>query len=189
MSRTFRLGLFIVGTLMVLAIGVFLIGDKQFLFHSTYPLKAAFTTVAGLNGGAEVHVGGIHKGTVRQIQLPTQPNEKVTVVMDLERSTRDIIKKDSLASIETEGLLGNKYVAISFGSKDAQKVSNNDTIGSVTPLDIQDLIKKTNQILDTTQQTMNNVVETTGNMKSMTTNIQQGKGTVGALINDKSVYN
>lgn len=189
MSRTFRLGLFIVGALLILGIGVFLIGNKQFLFTSTYPLKATFNTVAGLNSGAEVHVGGIHKGTVRQIQLPAQPNDKVTVLMDLDRSTRNIVKKDSVASIETEGLLGNKYVAIAFGSTDSPKISAGDTIGSAPPIDIQDLIKKTNQILDATQETMRNVADTTDNMKSMTTKIEQGKGTVGALINDKTMYN
>src|SRR5436309_5832342 len=97
-----RLGAFIVGTLLILATGVFLIGDKQFLFSRTYRLKSSFTTVAGLNGGAEVRVGGIHKGTVKQIQLPTRPDEGMTVVMDMERSTRKVLKKDSVASIQTE---------------------------------------------------------------------------------------
>src|SRR5207244_11316401 len=58
----------------------FWIGNKQFLFHSTYRLNAEFQNVAGLNGGAEVRVGGIHEGTVRQIQLPVRPNEKVRVL-------------------------------------------------------------------------------------------------------------
>ena len=58
MSRTFRLGVFIVGTLLILAAGVFLIGDKEFLFSSTFPLKADFQNVAGLNVGADVRVGG-----------------------------------------------------------------------------------------------------------------------------------
>src|SRR5579864_6098930 len=119
MSRTFRLGVFIVGALLVLAAGVFLIGSKDLLFSSTYRLKAEFDTVAGLMDGAEVRVGGVHKGTVRRIDLPKRPDETVTVVMDLERSTRDILKKDSVASIKSEGLLGDKYVEISFGSNES----------------------------------------------------------------------
>src|SRR5437870_10338207 len=79
MSRAFRLGVFIVIALLIFAAGVFWIGNKQFLFHSTYRLNAEFQNVAGLNGGAEVRVGGIHEGTVRQIQLPIRPNEKVRV--------------------------------------------------------------------------------------------------------------
>src|SRR5436190_23761953 len=102
MSRAFRLGIFIVATLLIFAAGVFWIGKKQFLFHSTYRLQAEFQNVAGLNGGAEVRVGGIHEGTVRQIQLPTRPNEKVRVLMDLVVGTRNVIKKDYETIIRSE---------------------------------------------------------------------------------------
>ena len=188
MPRAYRLGIFIVGALIILAIGIFLIGNQQFLFSSTYRLNADFTTVAGLDNGAEVRVGGIHQGTVRQIQLPTKPGENVKVVMDLQDSTRFIIKKDSVASIQTEGLLGSKFVAISFGSKDAPSVKNGDTIASTPPIDFPDLIKKTNLILDSTMQTMNNAAETTDRLKSMSEKIDEGKGTIGGLINDRSAY-
>src|SRR5437016_1620020 len=110
-----RLGAFIFGTLLVLAIGVFLIGQKEFLFSSTYPLKSSFQNVAGLSRGAEVRVGGIHKGTVKDILLPAQPDQPVTIMMKMERASRAVLKKDSVASIQTEGLVGDKYVELSFG--------------------------------------------------------------------------
>src|SRR5271154_1563684 len=110
MSRAARLGAFIVATLAILAAGVFIIGSKQYLFSSTYQLKAQFDNVEGLDEGGDVRVGGVHIGTVRRIELPHQPRGKVTVVMDLGKSTHEIIKKDSVASIETEGLLGNQYL-------------------------------------------------------------------------------
>ena len=116
MSRAARLGAFIIATLAILAAGIFVIGSKQYLFTSTYRLKAQFATVVGLDSGAEVRVGGVHSGTVRGIELPNNPAGKITVLMDLQRSTHDIIKQDSVAAIETEGLLGNEYVSISFGS-------------------------------------------------------------------------
>ena len=116
MSRSFRLGLFIVSTLVILGIGVFLIGDKQLLFSSTYQLKTNFKNVVGLDPGAEVLVGGVAKGSVKRIELPPAPGGDVTVVMKMEKSTRRIIRADSVASIQTEGLLGDKYVTISFGS-------------------------------------------------------------------------
>jgi hypothetical protein len=86
--------------LVSLSIGVFLIGNKDFLFSSTYRLKADFQDVGGLNNGAEVRIGGIHQGTVKEIDLPSQPDGKVTVVMNLKGGTRNIIKKDSRASIK-----------------------------------------------------------------------------------------
>ena len=188
MSREFRLGAFIVGTLVILAAGVFLIGNREMLFSSNYSLRAQFQTVSGLTNGGDVRVGGIHKGTVRRIDLPRQPDGKVTVVMDLDRSTRDVLKKDSTAAIKSEGLLGDKYVEVSFGSAGAERLKDGDTIGSEPPLDISDLIKKTDQILDTTKDAMQNVEGTTTNLKSISSKIDQGQGTVGALINDKKVY-
>src|SRR5207247_11070676 len=103
MSRAFRLGVFIVVALLIFAAGVFWIGKKQFLFHSTYRLKAEFQNVAGLNGGAEVRVGGIHEGTVRQIQLRIRPNEQVRVLMKPARGTREATYKDAVGSIRSEG--------------------------------------------------------------------------------------
>jgi phospholipid/cholesterol/gamma-HCH transport system substrate-binding protein len=141
MSRAFRLGIFIVATLVILSAGVFLIGSKRFLFNSTYTLKADFQNVAGLNNGADVRVGGIHQGTVKEIDLPKRPDEKVTVVMDLAKSTQDVIKKDSVAAIKTEGLVGNKYVEISFGSQGAANVQNGDVIGAETADDMSTMTK------------------------------------------------
>jgi phospholipid/cholesterol/gamma-HCH transport system substrate-binding protein len=181
MSREFRLGVFIVSTLLILAAGIFIIGDKQLLFRSTYHVKTDFQNVVGLDKGADVRVGGIHKGTVKRIDLPHQPDGKVTVIMDLDSTTRDIIKKDSLASIKSEGLLGDKYVEISFGSDDAEKLKDWDTISSEPPLEFANLMKKTDQILDTTKDTMQNV-------DSISSKINQGQGTMGALINDKKIY-
>jgi outer membrane protein OmpA-like peptidoglycan-associated protein len=126
---------------------------------------------------------------VRQIQLPKQPDGKVTVVMDLERATRTIVRKDSLAAIKSEGLLGDKYVEVSFGSQDATRLKDGETIASVPPLDISDLLDKTNQILDTTKTAMEGAQETVSNLESITSKINQGKGSVGALINSKTVYN
>src|ERR1700676_2821404 len=149
MSRAARLGSFIIATLAVLAAGVFLIGDKKYLFTPTYRLKAEFATVVGLDPGAQVRVGGVNTGSVRDIQLPDKPTGKITVLMDLQRSTHDIIKQDSVAAIETEGLLGNEYVSISFGSAKGLNVRDNDTIASESPLVIADLMKKADGILDT----------------------------------------
>ena len=188
MSRAARLGAFIIATLAILATGVFLIGSKQYLFSPTYRLKAQFATVVGLDAGAEVRIGGVHTGTVREIDLPSKPTDKITVLMDLQRSTHTIVKQDSVASIETEGLLGNEYVAISFGSEQALNLKDNDTIGSEAPLVIADLMKKADGILDTSQEALNNVTVVTANLSSISSKINQGQGTIGSLVNDKKIY-
>jgi len=189
MSRAARLGAFIVVTLAILVVGVFIIGSKQYLFSSTYQLKAKFDNVAGLDAGGDVRVGGVHSGTVRNIVLPRKPGEKVTVVMDLGRSTHEIIKQDSVASIETEGLLGNQYMAISFGSSGTADVQDGDIIASKTPLEMSDLLRKTSDILDSSQRAIQNATRATANLDSISAKIDRGQGTAGALVNDKQLYN
>lgn len=188
MSRAARLGAFIVTTLAILAVGTFIIGNKQYLFSSTYRLKAQFSNVVGLDVGSGVRVGGVYRGTVHSIELPHSTSGKVTVAMDLDSSTHDIIKQDSVASIETEGLLGNEYMAISFGSAGAANVRNGDTIASHPPLAMSDLIKKSEDMLDSSQQAIKNVTQATASLNSVSAKIDHGQGTIGALINDKTAY-
>jgi len=182
MSRVARLGAFIVVTLAVLATGVFIIGSKNYLFRSTYRLEAQFDNVGGLANGADVQVGGVHSGTVHSIDLPHKPGEKVTVVMDLDRSTHEIIKRDSVASIETAGMLGNQFMAISFGSAGQADVQDGDLIESKPPLLMADMLNKVNGIL-------NNGQQATEHLNSVSAKIDSGQGTVGALVNDKQLYN
>jgi len=188
MSRAARLGAFIIATLAILVSVIFIIGGKQYLFTSTYRLSAQFSSVVGLDSGAEVRVGGVHSGSVRSVDLPTKPTDKITVWMDLDRSTHNIIKQDSIAAVETEGLLGNEYIAISFGSANSANVVDGGTIGSEPPIEMSNLIKKTDHILDTSQEALKNVTRATANLSSISTKIDEGQGTVGALINDKRIY-
>jgi outer membrane protein OmpA-like peptidoglycan-associated protein len=188
MSRVARLGAFIVVTLAILVAGIFVIGGKQYLFSSTYQLRAQFDNVEGLDAGADVRLGGVHSGTVRDIVLPHKPGEKVTVVMDLGKSTHAIIKKDSMVTIETEGLLGNQYLAISFGSATSSNVRDGDTLASQPPLEMSDLLAKTSDILDSSQEAIQNATRATANLNSISAKINGGQGTAGALVNDKQLY-
>jgi phospholipid/cholesterol/gamma-HCH transport system substrate-binding protein len=188
MSRTFRLGVFIVFTLVILATGIFLIGNRDMLFRPTYHVQASFDNVAGLIQGATVRVGGLQKGTVQGIQLPDRPDGKVLVTLNIDRSTRNIIKKDSVAAIKSEGLLGDKYVEVSFGSPDAPQVKDGELIESQPPLEFADLMKKTDQLLDTAGGAMENVRGATGDLQSIAAKVNGGQGSIGAMVNDKSMY-
>jgi phospholipid/cholesterol/gamma-HCH transport system substrate-binding protein len=188
MAQSIRLGAFVLTTLAILAAFFLLIGRKESKFEATYRLQAQFQNVSGLEEGADVRVGGLHEGTVRQIVLPPEPNGKMTVVMDLSRKTGNLIKQDSIASIKSEGLVGNKYVEISFGSMASLPVRSGSMIGSEPPLDISDLMGKANQILGSANGVLDNLHTAAANVGTITNKINSGQGTVGALINDKSMY-
>ena len=175
-------------TLAILAAGVFLVGRQESRFGSNYRVRSEFDTVTGLSEGADVRVGGIRKGRVRSIQLPRRPDGKVTVTMDLARETQSIVKRDSVASIQSEGLLGDKYVEISFGSVESERLKGGETIESEPPFDVSDLFQKANQILDTSQGALESIQGTTDNLNMITTKINTGQGTVGKLVNDTTLY-
>ena len=189
MSRSARLGLFIMVTLAVLVLGIFIIGSKKYLFTSTYILKTNFADVAGLEQGADVLVGGVHSGVVQSIELPHKAGGGITVSLQMDSTTHDILKQDSVASIQTEGLLGNQYVAVSFGSAGKAELKSGDTISSIPPLQMAALLDKANGLLASGQVAMNNVTQITAHLQSVSAKIDSGNGTVGALINDRSLYN
>ncbi len=166
MSRTFRLGLFIAATLSILAVGTFLIGDRRLLFTPKFEIGTTFKNVNGLMEGAEVHVGGINQGIVSKIALPEEPDGDMIVSLKLNRSAASVIREDSRASINTEGLLGTKFVEVSFGSPKAPALENGGTIESTTTLEISDVMKKTGALLDATTQTMATLRGTTAQAKA-----------------------
>jgi outer membrane protein OmpA-like peptidoglycan-associated protein len=85
-------------------------------------------------------------------------------------------------------LLGNQYLAISFGSPGAAGVWDGDTIASQPPLEMSELLKKMSGILDSSQQAIKNATGATANLDSISAKINSGQGTVGALVNDKQLY-
>src|SRR5579862_4238346 len=188
MSRSFRIGLFMLATMAIFAVGVFLIGREESRFKSNYLVRSDFGNVSGLSVGSDVRVGGIREGTVRSIQLPKTPDGRVVVSMDLDKETRAIVKQDSVASIQSEGLLGDKYVDVSFGSVDAKRLESGETIESAATADISDLFLKANQLLDTGQGALENIQAATDNINLITAKINTGKGTIGKLINDTTLY-
>jgi hypothetical protein len=108
--------------------------------------------------------------------------------MDLQKDTHDVLKKDSVAAIKSEGLIGDKYVEITFGSDNGGALRDGDTIASEPPMDMSNLVKKADQLLDTAKDAVTDLNGTASNLKSISAKINNGQGTVGALINDKTIY-
>lgn len=188
MTRMALLGLFIFTALVILFTGLFAIGNQQRMFTRSYHLRAEFPTVSGLLGGAEVRIGGVRKGTIDEIRLPSQPGGKVLVVMSVDEATRNLVKQDSMATIETEGLLGNKFLAVSFGSPGAQGIQDWDTIQCTSPMDVSDLLKKTSDIMDTTHRTLAHFETTSEHIATITARVDRGDGSLGAVLNDRALY-
>jgi phospholipid/cholesterol/gamma-HCH transport system substrate-binding protein len=188
MSSTARLGLFLFAALLMLGAGVFLIGQKQFLFHRTYPLNAEFRNASGLLQGAPVRVAGLRKGTVKHILLPDRADGAIRVEMKMDAATRAVIRKDSKASISAEGLVGDRFVEIAMGTDKGEPIHDGDTLRGEAAIELADVMKKFDGVMDSARGAVENAAVAVNSLKSISAKIDTGQGTVGALINDRTVY-
>lgn len=176
-SKKIRLGIFVSLGIAVLIVGIYFIGEGQQLFRSTFQISGVFKDVAGLQAGNNVRLSGINIGTVKDVSIISDTSVRVEIVID--ESIRKFIKKDAIAIIGSEGLMGNKVLVINPGTGGKEIIENNDVIETIVPISVDDIF----QSLNTTIENANLI---TGDLASMTSNIESGKGTIGRLIMDKS---
>lgn len=175
-NHKIRLGIFISLGIAVFIFAIYFIGEKQQLFRSTFHLSGVFKDVAGLQVGNNVRLSGINVGTIDNITIISDTS--VRVILFVDEDIRKFIKKDAIASIGSEGLMGNKVLVISPGTGGKQTIQNDDVIATSQPIDIDD-------IMESLKLTMDNTAFITGDLAKITTNIESGKGTIGKLMMDK----
>src|SRR5437867_6016398 len=114
---------------------VYALGARARLFESGYTVHADFTEVGGLVEGATVRLAGVQIGRVTAVTLPGQPGGKVRVDLTIARRFSDRIRKNSVARIETQGLLGDRIVEITVGDASALAVAPSEVLASRDPAD------------------------------------------------------
>jgi phospholipid/cholesterol/gamma-HCH transport system substrate-binding protein len=160
------LGAFVALGLFVLVVIVFLIGKERRLFDSTVAVEAHFPNVAGLALGADVMLAGVVVGRVSDIKFPRlRPDmpgllRDVTIVMEISRSSIKWIREDSIARIDSKGLLGDKIINISIGAPELPEVQSGAMIKSTPPIDF-------NKALQQAQEILQNVTETVSDAKDI----------------------
>jgi phospholipid/cholesterol/gamma-HCH transport system substrate-binding protein len=176
-SHKVRLGIFVSIGILIFILAIYFIGEKQQLFRSTFRLSGEFKDVAGLQAGNNVRLAGINVGTVDNVSIISDTSVKVEILID--ESTRKFIKKDAVASIGSEGLMGNKALIISPGTGGKRSIENNDIIATTQPTDMDEIMKSLKTTID-------NTAYITGDLAKISTNIESGKGTIGRLMMDKT---
>lgn len=159
-----KLGAFVLAGLVFLILLLYLIGKNSNLFGNTYVLKARFENVQGLIPGNNVRFSGINAGTVKKVKILNDTVIEVTMI--IETKMLSIIRKNALASIGSDGLVGNKLVNIVPQKQPAALAVEGDIIASkkaISPEDILQTLHKTNNDvaeiaagLKTTVQRINN---------------------------------
>jgi len=172
-----KLGIFISLGITVFILAIYFIGEKQQLFRSTFRLSGVFRDVGGLQAGNNVRLSGINVGTIDNVSIISDTSVRVVILID--ESTRKFIRKDAVASIGSEGLMGNKVLIINPGTGGKKIIEENDTIATAQPIEIDEILKSLKTTIDNTS-------DITGDLAKIATNIESGKGTIGRLMMDSS---
>lgn len=187
-SEKTRLGIFVIISTILFVVAVYMIGQGKDLFKKTFTISAYFQNVNGLQNGNNVRYAGIDIGTVKSINMVNDSTIKVD--MNIEEKIIQHIKKDAIATIGSDGLVGNMIVNIVPGKGTASIIENGDVIESFSKIGADD-------ILSTLSVGSENAALLTVDLLKITTEILEGEGTIGLLLNDtimaqdlkQSVYN
>ncbi|MDE3182326.1 MAG: MCE family protein [Bacteroidota bacterium] len=172
-----KLGVFVLAGLLFLVILLYMIGKNRNLFGSNYVLKARFENIQGLVTGNNVRFSGIQAGTVKRIDIINDTLIEVTMVIDKKMSK--IIHKNAVASISTEGLVGNKVVNIS-PSKIPDALAKDDDI-----LPVKKAVN-TDEIMETLYNTNSDVAIIAAGLRTTVERINKSSA-LWNLLNDESI--
>jgi phospholipid/cholesterol/gamma-HCH transport system substrate-binding protein len=173
-----RLGLFVLGGLALFVIAVFIIGKQKNLFNPVFKLTSTFHNVSGLQVGNNVRFSGINVGTVDNIVIIN--DSTVRIDMLIRNDVWKFIKSDCRVSIGSEGLIGDKLLVISKGSLHAPIAKENQLLKSIEPIEAA-------EIMSSIRVTAVNAEIITHQLAEIMTKINKGDGTLGRLIQDKTI--
>ena len=173
-----RLGLFVAGGLALFVIAVFIIGKQKNLFNPVFKITSTFHNVGGLQIGNNVRFSGINVGTVDNIVIINDSTVRTDLI--IKEEVRKFIKSDCKVAIGSEGVIGDKLVTISQGSAEAPLVKEDQQLRSSEPVE-------TDAIMAGLRVTVGNAEVITQQLAEIMTKINTGKGTLGRLIQDKTL--
>jgi phospholipid/cholesterol/gamma-HCH transport system substrate-binding protein len=223
-NRTAVVGAFVIGGVLLFAVGLFLIGNRRMLFERNFEVYTHFSNISGLQNGALVRVAGMEAGEVTQIEVPGGPGSQFRVRLRIREDLRRVLRADSIASIQNDGLVGNKFVQVQAGTEAGEPIGDGATIASQEPFDFADALRRINDTIDVVTEivedvkqnlegALNAVTETaldaqalmadvgveirdittstqkvTEDLMVITAGVREGRGTVGKLLTDDSLF-
>jgi phospholipid/cholesterol/gamma-HCH transport system substrate-binding protein len=198
-----RVGAFVLAGLLVFAGLVYMLGRSAGLFERQYRLIASFSQIGGLIQGATVRLAGVPVGRVGAIQLPEAGTAKVRVELLIARRVQDRIRADSLARIETLGLLGDKIIDVSLGSAGAAVLPEGAELRTEEPFDtarltqqgaelLRNLVDLSSELRTTLARIAaspvgSDLADTVRALRSLATEIEQGQGALHRLVYDRKL--
>jgi phospholipid/cholesterol/gamma-HCH transport system substrate-binding protein len=211
-NRPLIVGFFVIAGLGLFTTGLFMIGNRHEAFARYIELYAEFANLSGITQGAKVQVAGMDAGQVQDVEIPDAPPAKFRVKIRITEKLRGLVRTDSVVTIGTEGVVGNRFLAISAGTAHAPVAAPGVTLAGAEPTDISALLdqaKGTIENIDTTVRNANHLVTnanglittlggnlnstltevktTVSNANDLVVGLKEGRGTAGMLLRDEGL--
>ncbi len=177
-----KLGIFVFIGFALIVTAIFLIGNKESMFSKTLNIHAYFKSIEGLRRGSPVRLSGIDVGTVNGIQIVANEKGQVEITIRLKQEMQKFITTNTRATIETEGLVGNKVITLVLSKETAPQIEDGGTIIGVDPFAFGAIIQEV-------EGTVNNIKDLSKSMASVIAKIDNGHGSLGKLVNSDDLYN
>jgi len=177
-KRNIKLGLFVVVGIIVFIFGIFLVGAKSGLFTKSFNVYAIFKNTSGLKPGANIRFDGVKVGTVKSVTIMN--DSSIRVDMNIDESKHEFITKTAIASVASDGLMGDEIVNITSGTPGSPMTQNGDQLQSSQPLDMDKMIAKLSGTSD-------NVNAITENLKHLTDDLNTKNGSIQSLFKDTTM--
>lgn len=194
-NRNVSVGLFVIGGLLLLSAGMFLIGDRRQAFGRHIEYYSEFVNLAGVSSGAKVRVGGMDAGEVVSIVVPSSPPSRFRVRWRIADRLRGLVRTDSMVTIETEGVVGGTYLAVRPGTSHGVPAHALATIPSTEPVELSEILTRGTGLLNDAQtmlnavggklsSTLDTVNTTVSNVNDIAVGLKHGRGPAGMLLTD-----
>ena len=179
-KRSVIIGIFVLLGIVIFVAGILVLGGQESKFVKHIRLTTVFNDVSGLQIGNNVWFSGVKIGTVRAINFVGA--SQVEVSMNIEKEAQKYLRKNSLATLGSDGLIGNRLVVLSGGSAPEANVETGDRLQSRSSLSSE-------AIMETLQENNKNLLKVTSDVKVIVEKIVKGEGVAGAILTDPVLAN
>jgi phospholipid/cholesterol/gamma-HCH transport system substrate-binding protein len=187
------LGVFVLIGLTLFIFLIMVMGGGTGFFSRQFSLYVRFAQVKGLHFGSEVSLSGLRVGTVKDITIAKGNDRELLIQLNIAKDVQNRIRKDSVARISTQGILGDKYVEITIGSPGEPMLRDGDFIEAE---DLPDLLTKGGGLVEELQNQfkeggeaeglLRNLNTVAGNLVVITNDMKNGRGLLNEIVKGQS---
>jgi len=187
--RAFVLALFVLLAGSAGVYGLFAVGSHEWLFAESFELRAEFASISGIHPGTRVRIQGLDAGLVARIAPPAEPGQPVTLHLRMDASLKSLIRRDAVASLASQGIVGARVIEIHPGSSAAEVAQPGELLATERPIELNEVLAKAyqsglelgeaGQELRAMGKKMDSILT---RIDIVAAKVEQGEGTLGKLV-------